>query len=171
MRTIGRGSAASGARELVITCEHAGNRLPDWLDVRDSEQHWLETHWGYDIGAASVAETLVERFDTVGIFADFSRLVCDPNRPLESESWLRAHVEDDAPLAFNQQVSDEQRRERERLWQQYHAAVDDGVTRVVDSGGAPLLFSVHSMTHEYCGDRRDMELSVVFSGHENIARS
>ncbi|MEL6547556.1 MAG: N-formylglutamate amidohydrolase [Myxococcota bacterium] len=146
---------------LVVLCEHAGNRLPEWCELSPADAQWLDTHWGYDIGAANVARSLASAMNTTAVCAEFSRLVCDPNRPVESESWIRRTVEDDEPVRFNANVLPEDRRRREALWRSYHERVDQVLSR--SNNTVDLVFSVHSMTSRYNGALREMELAVLYS--------
>lgn len=162
-----------GARagEVLLTCEHAGNRIPEWLEVPPDERAWFDTHWGYDPGAAAVARAVARELETQVVLGEFSRLVCDPNRPLAAETWIRETVEDGQPLSFNQGIADDERLLREELWHRYHSTVDETIRRALAAGKAPLLFSVHTMTHLYVGHSRDMELAVLFSDFAPMAEA
>lgn len=156
-------------REILVMCEHAGNRIPPWLNIPDEERHWLETHWGYDIGAAGVARAVAATYQTRAVLAEFSRLVADPNRPLDAETWIRETVEDGVALSFNVDVPPEQADRRRGLWAHYHRAVEHTIADAVAAGVRPFLFSVHSMTHLYVGHSRDMELAVLYADYEATA--
>ena len=44
---------------MVITCEHASNRLPDWITPQEADKPWLQAHWAYDRGGAAVTRATV----------------------------------------------------------------------------------------------------------------
>ena len=154
---------------MVITCEHASNALPPPLSASASDRAWLETHWGHDIGAASVARRLADRSGSVAVLATFSRLVCDPNRDPGNPTWIRTEIEGQ-PLSFNQGLDAAERTRREQLYQRpYHAAIDGLLRARTPAGGDVLLFSVHSFTPEYQGEDRSMELGLLFDRYAPIA--
>ena len=70
-------------RRLVITCEHASNAVPEPLKANDADQAWLDSHWGWDIGAAQLTRELVARKSCCAVLARFSRLSC--SHPLAPE--------------------------------------------------------------------------------------
>ncbi|MGH7088288.1 MAG: N-formylglutamate amidohydrolase, partial [Stellaceae bacterium] len=71
---------AEAAAPVLITCDHASNRVPRALERLGLPQSELLRHIGWDIGAAQVAEALAARLDAPAIFAGYSRLVIDCNR-------------------------------------------------------------------------------------------
>ncbi len=157
--------------EFLVLCEHGGNRIPPWLMVPDHERHWFDTHWGYDLGASAVARAVASELDSKLVIAQFSRLICDPNRPLGSETWIRRTVEEGSVLSFNANVLEEQENHRRALWAAYHQAVERTIGASLRDGVKPFLFSVHSMTHLYVGHSRDMELAVLYSDFEPTAEA
>jgi len=83
------------SQHIVWTCEHATNRVPAPLVPRHNDVHWLNTHWGYDIGIEMVTRALVECTNTTMIASRFSRLVCDPNRAPEEKTMILREVDDE----------------------------------------------------------------------------
>ncbi|MEE8409530.1 MAG: N-formylglutamate amidohydrolase [Myxococcota bacterium] len=147
---------------MIVTCEHASARIPRPLRTIPADRRWLDTHWAIDIGAANVARELVRRTGSMGILARFSRLVCDANRPVDDDLWIREQVEGH-PLSFNQALTEPERtRRRETYWQAYHDTVDRQLGRALGGGSDVFLFAVHSFTPELDDETRDMELGVLF---------
>jgi len=149
---------------LVLICEHASNHLPaPYVAGPRSE------HWGWDIGAADVVGSLRRATGSVSVCAQFSRLLIDPNRPVEASDLVPTQVDGHA-VTFNRGVcAAEVRRRTERFYDPYHAAVD-GVLEA-RAGRDTLLFSVHSFTPVWAGERRTMELGVLFDDHDDLAAS
>lgn len=152
------------AGPIVLTCEHASNRLPDGWGW--GEDAWLApTHWAWDPGAAAFTAALARRFQARAALASFSRLVIDPNRPLDSETLIRVEAEG-RRVGLNHGLGPTDRHERvERCWTPFHAAAD----RVVASSPASLLVSIHSFTPVYEGQVREVELGVLFDEDEALA--
>lgn len=155
---------------LVITCEHASARVPRPLRVAPEDRRWLRTHWGLDIGARTVARELVRRTRSVGVMARFSRLVCDPNRPVDSPGWILGEVEGHR-VSFNQEVDGAERLRRQTLYHDaYHAAVDRILGDRLRLGGDVLLLSVHSFTPEFGDQPREMEIGILFDRYRAVAQ-
>lgn len=147
---------------LVITCEHATNIVDPPLRVHPDDRPWLQMHWGYDIGAADVAEEIVRCTRSVGVFSRFSRLVCDPNRDPDDPTWIREQVEGYA-LTFNRGIDEKERQRRRTLYHDpYHATVDGLLHRRLARDRAVWLVSIHSFTPNYMGEVREMEMGVLY---------
>jgi predicted N-formylglutamate amidohydrolase len=69
---------------LLITCEHAGNEVPDeYADFFIGQQEILMSHRGWDPGAFHVAQFLAEKQNTVLFSHPITRLLIEPNRSLD----------------------------------------------------------------------------------------
>lgn len=161
----------NGKSAVVLTCEHASNRVPDWLPVSESDRGWLQTHWGWDIGAGDVCRSLAAQLDASAVLGGWSRLVCDLNRPVDDPTWIRAQVEG-AALSFNAQLDDATigRRVRE-IYDPFHQAIDNVLEPVCKAHGtgAVFLLAVHSFTPVYAGQERDMDIGVLFDERHQLA--
>ena len=60
----------------------------------------MGAHWSFDAGAEDFTRELVSRLPAVGVLARFSRLLCDANRPLGSDSMFR-DTADGLPVELN----------------------------------------------------------------------
>ncbi len=159
------------AAGIVMTCEHASERVPEafarstgftWPDA----DRWLRgTHWAFDLGAEEIA---IEHARAVGarlVSARFSRLLIDPNRPLDSSTLFREVAEGRA-ITMNRELSSRAREARiEQLYTPFHDAVDRAVRA---STAAEIVFAVHTFTHEYEGQRRTLELGVLFDREDAL---
>lgn len=157
-----------GGGPFVFTCEHASRELPEW-EPEPEDRPFLESHWGWDIGAADLTRALAGRSGSCAVLSRFSRLVCDPNRRPEQESFVVREI-DGRALSFNRGV-DAAERERRRL--RYFDAYHQGVDRTLQrrrAAGAPLrLCSIHSFAPVYLGRKRPMEIGVLFDAHDEHA--
>jgi predicted N-formylglutamate amidohydrolase len=155
---------------LVLTCEHASNALPPWLNKAEGDSEWLQSHWGWDIGAADLTRALAQLTGADAILSRFSRLVCDPNRSPRDPTWIR-HAVEGHHLGFNHQMASDERQRREQvLHQPYHQAIDRLLTdHDHRHAGGFLLLSVHSFTANYMGEQRALEAGVLFDDRPTLA--
>lgn len=156
---------AVGPSRLVLSCEHADNRLPAswaWTD----EDAWIrETHWAYDIGAARLTREIASLAKAPAVLAKFSRLLIDPNRPLASDTLIRETAEGRG-VHLNRSVDDRDRTERVAYWEAYHAAFSE----MARAPACEVIFAVHSFTDSYEGSVRDFEIGVLFDRDEDLGR-
>ncbi len=135
------------------------------------DRAWLRTHWGYDIGARTLSREIVRLTGSYGVLSRFSRLVVDANREPHHPDLIRRHTEGHH-LSFNRTLSeDEVQRRIRRYHEPYHAAVDEGLRARLQSGtGDVLLLSVHTFTPVWNHRVRPMDVGVLFSPYEAVAR-
>lgn len=132
------GAARRGS--WLVTCDHATNRVPDWLggDLGIGPED-MGRHIAYDVGAKGVALALGAALDSPVICSDFSRLVIDPNRG-EDDPTLLMKLYDGTIIPANRYAGPEEvERRLERLHRPYHAALAG-----LAEGRA--IVSVHSFT-------------------------
>ena len=154
---------------LLITCEHASNAVPAPLTKTPADQRWLDDHWGWDIGAADVVKELVRIKSCVGVLCGYSRLVIDANRELDHADLIRRQIYGE-PLSFNRGLNDaEVDRRAAEFHAPYHEAVSQQLKKRLELDGDVLLLSVHSFTPELDGERRPMEIGVLFDNYEAVA--
>ncbi len=157
-------------RPLVVTCEHASNCLPAEFSADPADLPWLDTHWGWDPGAADVTRALIAHKKCVAILSRFSRLICDPNRHIEEWDWILEEVEGHR-LTFNQDVTESERQRRRMTYHEpYHDEIDACLDERLARGGDVLLLSVHSFTPVLGDDIRPMEMGVLFDRFDPVAQ-
>lgn len=133
----------------LITCDHATNRVPDWVNGGDLgiASDDMSRHIAFDVGAAGLALALARRLDAPAILSDFSRLVIDPNRG-EDDPTLLMRLYDGTVIPANRDADDAERERRlARLHRPYHAAVE----RLAGGHPARAICAVHSFTPQLRG--------------------
>lgn len=155
--------ASRHATPLVLTCEHASNRLaPGCRPRTGAERAILDTHWAWDIGAWDVARRLARRLGAAAVGGGMSRLVVDLNRPVVDPSLVRREA-GWVKISWNRRLPPEEIERRMRAFHlPYHDAIDRAILRLVVRGARPLLLSVHSFTPVYEGRRREFDMGVLF---------
>ena len=128
--------------EWLVTCDHATNRVPDWLGDLGISAADMERHIAYDVGARGVALALGRALDSPVICSDFSRLVIDPNRG-EDDPTLVMKLYDGTIIPANRHIGPDGVEERlARLYRPYHAALARLAARRPDV----VIVAIHSFT-------------------------
>lgn len=153
---------AGGTGRWLVTCDHASNAVPDWvnggtLGLPDAD---MTRHIAWDAGAAGVARGLARHLDSPAILSTFSRLVIDPNRGTDDPT-LVMRLYDGTIIPGNRHVGAGDVTERlDRLYQPYHVALAGLAARRADT----VICAVHSFTPQLrARPPRPMALGVLYS--------
>jgi predicted N-formylglutamate amidohydrolase len=165
--------AATGPSRVVLTCEHASNRLPSPWTWPDADRWIADTHWAWDPGAAELTSDLAAILGSCSVLAQFTRLLCDANRHADpsgatenDEPNLFRTVAEGHPVALNTAVDAAERDQRLSAYHQaYHAAVDAACR---DNPGDAIL-AIHTFTPVYEGEVREVEIGVLFDEEADVA--
>ena len=146
----------------LITCDHATNRVPDWVGGGDLgiAPADMARHIAYDVGAAGLTRALARRMDAPAILSDFSRLVIDPNRG-EDDPTLLMRLYDGTVIPANRDADAAERERRlDRLHRPYHAALAALAAR----HPARCLCAIHSFTPQLRGrPPRPWQVGILYS--------
>lgn len=160
---------ARGAEErvhLVLTCEHASNRVPAWLQGRFIvPNEVLASHRGWDPGALAVFQELVKTWQPpLALAGCYTRLAVELNRSQHH------------PRLFSSYAQALSKADRERLlceeWHPFRTAVHNHVAQCLkDSQAVVLHVSVHSFTPVLDGVRRNCEVGLLYDSTRNAERA
>lgn len=161
---IVRGGA--GDARVVLTCEHATNRLPDGWSWADADRWLVNTHWAVDLGIAGITRALAVELGATAVLSRFSRLLVDPNRHDTAPDLFR-QVADGRYVELNAELDAAEKADRmDRFYRPYHAAID----RVLEETDGCFLLSLHSFTPVYEGaPPRWMEIGILFDDEDDLA--
>ncbi|MGC3946305.1 MAG: N-formylglutamate amidohydrolase [Chryseolinea sp.] len=136
----------------VITCEHAGNSVPErFAHFFSSAAEQLQSHLGWDPGAREIGSFLAEQLQAPFYKCESTRLLVEPNRSLHSESLFSKYV---------QQLTSE---ERDEVLNQYYFPHRSAVEHWVRLSPKPIVhISVHSFTPVFNGVVRDVDVGLLF---------
>lgn len=152
---------------VLLTCEHASERMPAPWAFLGLDARLAGTHWAYDLGAAELTAELARALGATAVLSCFSRLLADPNRPEDSDTLFRAHAEG-VLVELNRQVDEVERARRlDGYYRPYHEAVHTSV----GASAAEIVLAIHSFTPVYEGKARSMEVGVLFDGEEELAEN
>lgn len=140
---------------LVLTCEHAGNRVPErYSGVFQQDAPVLETHRGYDIGALELSRSIGDACGTEPHLHTVTRLLVDLNRSLRN------------PAAFSEYVRDFEKEGRNELARRYYHPHRNKVEEIIRShiqeGERVLHLSVHTFTPVMNGKERKADVGLLY---------
>jgi predicted N-formylglutamate amidohydrolase len=154
---------AEGTR-VILTCDHASNRVPRALAQLGLDDAALAQHIGWDIGAAAVTRRLATVLGASAVLAGTSRLVIDCNRDPDDPSSIPT-VSDGVAIPGNRDLTDADRRARRAaFFAPYHAAIQGLIEAALARGIVPALVSVHSFTPELGGTARPWHVGILWDG-------
>lgn len=158
---------------LLLVCDHASNRLPAALGDLGLPTGAIDTHIGWDIGAADVARNLSALLDAPLVLSGYSRLVIDCNRPLHVAGSI-PEVSGGVAIPGNVGLDREARAARaQTFFEPYHATVAellDGCARA-PGDGPPILLSIHSFTPELLGQKRPWPIAMLYGKDARLAHA
>ena len=141
----------------LLTCEHAGNRVPRGVAARfasPAARRALASHRGWDRGALDAARALARALGAPLTFTTVSRLVVEPNRSLHHSRLFSE---------FTRPLPDDVRRAlRERHWRRYRQEVEAAIAAGIESGARVLHLSVHTFAPVLRGQRRNADLGLLY---------
>lgn len=150
-------------RRLVLSCEHGGNRVPPaCVPLFAGKLGVLQSHRGWDKGAAQLAERLGETFGVTPHVQTMSRLVIDSNRSIGHRA-LFSEFTRGLPL-----------QERERLMDRHYAPHRLAVESAIDAAlaeGPVLHVAVHSFTPVLGGVVRDADVGLLYDPKRKAERA
>lgn len=140
---------------LLLTCEHAGNRVPAAYRSRfRGADRALASHRGWDPGALTLARAVGRRLDVAVVSVSWSRLLVESNRaPTNPRIW--------SPWTASL-PADEKDEILDRYWRPHRQRVDQAVRDVVMQGAVVLHVAVHSFTPVLNGERRNADIGLLY---------
>lgn len=155
------------AQQILVTCEHACNRLPDGFALDGDVQ---QLHVAWDPGALVIAEHLARRFEAPLWRGEYSRLVADLNRSVGNRMLIRP-VSDGHPIHFNYGLSQRARAERvARYHRPYREGVERAAQEIIARHGRCVQISVHTFTPTLDGKLRRNDIGLLHDPRWGIER-
>lgn len=152
----------------VLTCDHASNRVPAWVNGGDLglPAADMERHIAYDIGAAGVTRHLSVLLDSTAVLSNFSRIVIDPNRGHDDPTLIRKIYDGSIIPANRSAVESELRRRKEELYFPYHSAIAETASAIKD----PVICAIHSFTPQLQNQpKRPWEIGILYAHDDRLA--
>ena len=163
-------SGEGGGSPFVVTCDHAGNRVPRSLGTLGLSSAQRESHIAWDIGAGSLARHLGTTLGAFVACQRYSRLVIDCNRPLEAIDSIVA-LSERTVVPGNQNIGPDAAATRAReIFHPYHDRIRDQLDQRQRLDQAAVLVAVHSFTPTFLGQDRPWHIGVLFGRDERLAQ-
>lgn len=140
--------------QLVLTCEHAGNRVPRaYAGCFARAQDDLASHRGWDPGALALAGTIARRLGVPVLSVPWTRLLVEANRsPGHPRLWSR----------YTKALpAEEKQRIMERYWWPHRRAVLAALQHAM-ARGPVLHLAVHSFTPALDGEVRNADVGLLY---------
>ena len=140
---------------LVLTCEHAGNRIPrEYARLFAGAKAVLDSHRGWDPGALPLAKLMAKRLRKPLLCTNWSRLLVEANRsPHRPKIWS----------GF---TSDLPPKERERIlardWRPHREEVEAAIAAAIAAGHVVVHVAVHTFTPELDGEVRNADVAFLY---------
>ncbi|MBI1372662.1 MAG: N-formylglutamate amidohydrolase [Phycisphaera sp.] len=151
-------------RHLLITCEHAGNRVPaKYAPLFVKHAALLASHRGWDPGALPLARVLARAFDTPMLHHDVTRLLVESNRSLHHPALFSA-VTRDLP-------EDDRRRIVDEHYLPHRRAVEAAVCDAIAGGACVVHIGVHSFTPSLNGVTRNADVGLLYDPTRRAERA
>ena len=143
--------------QVIISCEHAGNRVPDQYSDLFQNPHatrCLKSHLGWDPGAAEGAYLLSDTLHCELHQNTCTRLLVDVNRSLGSPTLLSKFTQ-----CLDQHLT---AAIIDRYYRPYRSSLDESINRKVQQGIPIVHLSIHTFTPLFCGQRRRFDIGFLF---------
>jgi predicted N-formylglutamate amidohydrolase len=158
-----------GRSPFVVTCDHAGRRLPRALGSLGLSAAELATHVAWDIGAGGVARRLAATLDAFVACQVYSRLVIDCNRPLAAPDSI-VTLSERTVVTGNQNLAPDAAAARAReLFHPYHDQIRSELDRRRQKDLPSVLIAVHSFTPVFLEKARPWHVGVLFNRDARLA--
>ncbi len=155
---------------FLITCDHAGKRIPRALGELGLPESELGRHIAWDLGAAQVTRCLARELGAFAILQTYSRLVIDCNRPVDVPSSI-AVLSESTVIPGNQALPAAAVAERARaIFHPYHARIAREFERRARVGQASIFIAMHSFTPTFMGVARPWHAGMLYNRDARLAR-
>ncbi|MFO7286891.1 MAG: N-formylglutamate amidohydrolase [Gammaproteobacteria bacterium] len=168
MRPLSTGAGLGStppAVSIVVSCEHGGNAVPDAYRAAFAAcpPSLLESHRGWDPGAADVARAIAERLGARLFIGEHTRLLVDLNR---SPSHPRLFSELTRALP-----RDERMRIVANFYRPYRDAVENEILRAAARGSVVLHISAHSFVPVLDGRARRAHAALLYDPRRSAEKA
>lgn len=139
---------------VIITCDHAGNRVPESLRDFFYDMAILSTHRAYDIGALKMARIVAKKLYAPLLYTTVTRLVVDCNRSIGSDELFSEFIKS-SNIFFKNEIL-------KRYYITYRSKIEKAVNSILQSSDEVFHISVHSFTPQLQGFARYTDIGLLY---------
>lgn len=140
---------------LLISCEHAGRRIPPcYRALFAGHEALLRSHRGHDPGALALARQMAAAFGAPLFYSTVSRLLVDLNRS-PGHPRLYSPMTRRLPAAARREIL-------ARFYLPYRARIEAQVARVIENGERLVHIASHSFTPVLDGEVRHADVGLLY---------
>ncbi|MBX3357181.1 MAG: N-formylglutamate amidohydrolase [Phycisphaeraceae bacterium] len=148
---------------LVVTCEHGGNRIPArCAPLFANRRGLLRTHRAWDPGALVLARRLSSATGSRLFYSATSRLVVDLNRSIGNDG-LFSTATSSLPAKATKAIL-------ATYYAPYRRQVELHIARLLQRSAGAVHLSVHSFTPVIRGQRRSVDVGILFDPSRDSER-
>lgn len=141
--------------QLILTCEHASNKIPEaYINYFEGAHTLLNTHQGWDIGAAQVFNIMENEFDCFSIKGEYSRLLIELNRNLAAKDLFSKYIKEASETEKQQIIKS--------YYQPYMNMVELQIEKALSQQKDVLHLSIHSFTSVMKGVERNCDIGLLY---------
>jgi predicted N-formylglutamate amidohydrolase len=156
---------------FLITCDHAGKRLPRALGNLGLPESELERHIAWDLGAAGVARELARTLGAFAVLQTYSRLAIDCNRHLDVPSSI-PEISENTAIPGNQGLSArEAARRADAIFKPYHRCIVQELERRARAAQPSVLIAMHSFTPSFKGVARPWHVGILYNRDKRLGHA
>lgn len=143
------------SRQLIISCEHAGNEVPEeYRHLFEQNSEMLNTHRGIDIGALELTNVIAEKIEQELYLHTVTRLLVDLNRSVQS------------PTLFSEFTKGQPQNIREQIFKKYYQPhrqkVEEKIKELIEQGEQVIHLGVHTFTPVWDGKERAVDVGFLY---------
>lgn len=158
-----------GPAQLLITCEHASNRIPDRYGNLGLSARALDSHIAWDMGSRPLARHCARHFRCAYHEGRYSRVLIDLNRSSHHRDLI-PKISFGVRVPGNSALTAAERQARlRRYYEPYRAAVHHDIERAARSGIC-LHLSFHTFTPRLAGVTRRADVGVLYDPARPVER-
>ena len=143
----------------VVSCEHGGNLVPKaYQHLFQGEEHVLESHKGWDIGALVIAKQIANILDSRLIYNKICRLLVECNRSEDSPELFSS---------YSQKLKDSVKEYiLEQYYYPYREKVEDHIQMHLQDKRV-IHLSIHTFTPIWHGTERMVDIGLLFDDNRS----
>ena len=154
----------SGRSPFLFLGDHAGQAVPQQLQMLGLESAELTRHIGWDIGVGDLGRCLAKAMDATFIHQTYSRLVVDCNRAPDSAGAL-PKLSDGTEIPGNRHLDARAVDQRiAAIHRPYHLAIGGEIEKRGAADRPTVLVALHSFTDRMAGVARPWHIGILHDG-------